>query len=176
MLQSTLLLCAIMGTTIWAPSEEAVIQRADEVVMVSVQEVDTRRHKGSLLVQDVRASISWSSPGGQLKPGQMITIEVLGGEAFGLVSSVPGSFRALKGDRALVYLSRHGTTYRPWGLSYGWLPVVPGEDGKEWLQRSLVGLRIVGNGPSSQVEEPWQTAPLSRQLSFISKLRAGHLQ
>jgi hypothetical protein len=176
MLQNALLLCTMMGTTIWAPSEEVVIQRTDEVVMVSVQEVETRRHRGSLLIQDVRASISWTSPGGKLKTGQTITIEVLGGEAFGIISHVPGSFRASKGDQALVYLSRHGQTYRPWGLSYGWLPVVSGSDGNQWLQRSLLGLRIVGDGLSGDVEEPWQRAPLSHQLSLISKLRLGRSQ
>ena len=77
MLQNALLLCTMMGTTIWAPSEEVVIQRADEVVVVSVKEVETRRQRGALLVQDVRASVSWSSPGGKLQTGQMITIEVL---------------------------------------------------------------------------------------------------
>lgn len=172
MLQSVLLVSTLIGTTIWAPTEEAVISRANEVVVVTVESVDVRRHRGSLLVQDVRASVTWSSSGGELKSGQVITIEVLGGEIGNLISTVPGSFRASKGDRALVYLSRHGDVYRPWGLAYGWLPVLVGADGRQWLQRSLVGLKIVGDsGALNEVEEPWQRRPFNSQLKFVSKLR-----
>ena len=174
MLQSVLLLSTLIGTTIWAPTEEAVVSRADEVAVVAVENVVVRHHHGPLLVQEVRALVLWKSPGGGLRTGDVITIEVMGGESEGLVSVVPGSFRPSKGERALVYLSRHGNVYRPWGLSYGWLPIVSGADGKQWLKRSLAGLKIVGDSTrSSGVEEPWQRRPFNSQLEFISKLRQG---
>ena len=37
MLPCVLFLSALMGATIWAPTEEAVIRRADEVVLITVK-------------------------------------------------------------------------------------------------------------------------------------------
>ena len=48
-------------------------------------------------------------------------------------------------------------------------PIVSGADGKQWLKRSLAGLKIVGDSTrSSGVEEPWQRRPFNSQLEFIS--------
>ena len=79
MLPCVLVLSTLMGATVWAPTEEAVIQRADEVVLITVRAVDTRVHRGTLLVQDVQGEVSWRPGSSALKPKQLITIEVLGG-------------------------------------------------------------------------------------------------
>ena len=57
MLPCVLFLSGLMGATIWAPTEEAVIRRADEVALITVRAVDTRVHRGTLLVQDVQGEV-----------------------------------------------------------------------------------------------------------------------
>ena len=175
MLQCVLLMSTLMGSTIWAPSEEAVIHRADDVALISVINVAVRRERNGHIAQHVSAEISWVTPTSPLRKKQVIEIRVLGGELDGIVTAVSGSFRVSVGDKALVYLSRHGPFYRPWGLSYGWLPVIEGDDGRAWLKRSLKGLRLVGTDPlGASIETPWQSRPLTAQLRYISKLREGH--
>ena len=83
MLPCVLFLSGLMGATIWAPTEEAVIRRADEVALITVRAVDTRVHRGTLLVQDVQGEVSWRPGSSSLQPKQIITIEVLGGELKG---------------------------------------------------------------------------------------------
>ena len=58
MLPCVLLLTALTGTTIWAPTEEAVIRRADEVALIPVKR-SRRVQRGTLLVQDIRGEITW---------------------------------------------------------------------------------------------------------------------
>ena len=83
MLPCVLFLSGLMGATIWAPTEEAVIRRADEVALITVRAVDTRVHRGTLLVQDVRGEVSWRPGSSSLQPKQIITIEVLGANSKG---------------------------------------------------------------------------------------------
>ena len=167
---------ALLGTTVWAPSEEAVIVKADAIAVIDVVDVRVVRHSSGVVVQDVRADVRWAAPRSALNPKQRIDIQVVGGELNGLVTQVAGGFSVSRGERALVYLSRHKDRFRPWGLSYGWLELKDGHDGRSWLHRSLSGLRLV-KADGSQVQTlPWQKRSLAEQLKIISKLRRGVTQ
>ena len=98
MLPCVLVLSTLMGATIWAPTEEAVIQRADEVVLITVEQL-IHVFTAAPFGPGCSGRGLWRPGSSALKPKQLITIEVLGG-SFKARQSCCGEFRPQVGDQA----------------------------------------------------------------------------
>ncbi len=152
-----------MATTILTLGERELTLRADAVVfgrIITTRTLVSRSHQQIATEADFQ--IYRVVKAGQIcVEGEVIQIQVPGGEANGLTQRVAGSPQLAPGQMFVAFLNGHGQrTFTPWGLSYGLLPVrqnAPGE--------LLVSSQTDGLQPEMSTGEP----PADRMLQITNE-------
>jgi len=108
--------------------------------------------------------------------GEVIRIQVPGGEAGGFTHDVPGSPKLRAGQMWVGFLTRHSEatrTHTPWGMAYGLLPVRRDLRGTFWVKTDTEGL--VFAGPGQQPDDPLLVFDDTKLDEFFARISL-HLQ
>lgn len=167
------MLGALCAVALWAGRSEATIvvkldveglsTSADDIVMGRVRAV-TPRWEGQRIVTDVRVEVAMPVSGAT-RPGQEVTVQVLGGRVGDLAQWTPGVSRFSVGEDVVLFLARRpeAPVAQVVGLSQGKYRVVRGPDEQLWAVRDVSGLTLAeveaGQGTSRQVARFVHDAP-----------------
>jgi hypothetical protein len=110
------------ASTVYAPPKDELARRADAVVFGRV--VTTRTLVSTTGVAVTAATFQVYDAVKGIEPGEVITVQMPGGESDGKVWKVAGAPRLAAGQMWLAFLNRHAEgVYTAWGMGYGLVPV-----------------------------------------------------
>jgi hypothetical protein len=127
-----------------------LVAKAEHIVIATSIENHARWHEnGKLIVTDHTLRVDRSLKG-DAKPGERLTVTVLGGKLEGLALQVPGAANFADGALALTFLHTSGPSgdLRVVGMSQGVMPlhdragatmVIPGGNGSALMERDEAG-------------------------------------
>lgn len=161
------------GSTVLALPEGDLARRVDSIVFGRVLATRTLVSVTSAhMATEAELQVYVTVKGGTA-PGDVIRVQVPGGEANGIRQVVPGSPELRAGQMFVAFLSRHeSTVYTPWGMGYGLLPVRPDATGALVVARELHDVSFMG--PNGLLEDPLAGPPVGLD-AYLARLRR-HLE
>lgn len=165
---------AALASAVIALPEGELSRRVDTIVFGRIISIRTLVSQSGQVATEADFQIYRSLKGAA--PGEVIRIQVPGGENRGLTYDVPGSPKLRAGQMWVGFLTRNEEvtrTHTPWGMAYGLLPVRRDLRGGFWVKTDTEGL--VFAGPGGQPDDPLLVFNDTKLDDFFARIRL-HLE
>ncbi len=161
---------AALASAVIALPEGELSRRVDTIAFGRIISVRTLVGQSGQVATEADFQVYRSLKGAAA--GEVIRIQVPGGENQGLTHDVPGSPKLRAGQMWVGFLTRHSDvtrTHTPWGMAYGLLPVRRDGSGGFWVKTDTEGL--VFAGPGQQPNDPLLVFDDTKLDEFFARIQ-----
>lgn len=155
---------ALSATSVLYVPIEKSIELSDAILVGHVLHMKGAYNADGEIVTRIDLLVEESFKGG-VRPGTVFTFDAWGGSLDGVHVETVGEAQYRLGQKVLIQLENIDGEYHTLGLSFGKWDVKKDTWGRQWIQRSLADLNVVG-----ATEMPVERMPL-RQMRATSRLR-----